>query len=386
VLSDEEILQIARWAVVIEEHYQKPMDIEWAKDGETGHLFVVQARSETVQSQKSASSLKAYKLKEKGNLLLTGLSVGEAISSGNVCRVLSVADIDKVQDGSVLVTEMTDPDWVPIMKRVAGIITDYGGRTCHAAIVSRELGIPAIVGTGDATRTLEDGQDVTISCAEGDEGKIYDGLLEFETVDVNLDDIPETRTKIMMNIASPSAAFQWWRLPALGIGLARMEFIINSSIKIHPMALVHYDDLKDQTAWQQIRDMTKGYADKCLYFVDKLALGVAKIAASQYPNPVIVRMSDFKTNEYANLIGGQQFEPKEENPMLGFRGACRYYSDRYREGFALECQAIKRVREAIGIDNVMPNIKPASRLICLLFNHATKPSEDINFLHATSNI
>jgi len=218
VLSDEEILQIARWAVVIEEHYQKPMDIEWAKDGETGHLFVVQARSETVQSQKSASSLKAYKLKEKGNLLLTGLSVGEAISSGNVCRVLSVADIDKVQDGSVLVTEMTDPDWVPIMKRVAGIITDYGGRTCHAAIVSRELGIPAIVGTGDATRTLEDGQDVTISCAEGDEGKIYDGLLEFETVDVNLDDIPEMRTKIIKvtQINAFTLSINWrWALPRL---------------------------------------------------------------------------------------------------------------------------------------------------------------------------
>ncbi|MGA7935035.1 MAG: phosphoenolpyruvate synthase [Kovacikia sp.] len=382
VLSDEEILQLARWAVVIEKHYQKPMDIEWAKDGETGKLFIVQARPETVQSQKSVSTLKTYKLKQKGNLLLSGLSVGEAIAAGKVCRVLSVADIDKVEDGSVLVTEMTDPDWVPIMKRVAGIITDYGGRTCHAAIVSRELGIPAIVGTGDSTRTLKDGQEVTISCAEGDEGKIYEGLLDFETVDVNLNDIPETRTQIMMNIASPSAAFQWWRLPAHGIGLARMEFIINSIIKIHPMALVHYDHLKDRTAWKQIRDMTKGYHDKRQYFVDKLALGIAKIAASQYPNPVIVRMSDFKTNEYANLIGGQQFEPKEENPMLGFRGASRYYSDRYREGFALECQAIKRVREFIGFDNIIimipfcRTLEEADKVLDVLASNGLKRGEN----------
>jgi pyruvate,water dikinase len=382
ILNDAEILQLARWAVAIESHYQKPMDIEWAKDGETGKLFIVQARPETVQSQRSASTLKAYKLQQKGNLLLTGLSVGDAVASGKVCRVLSVADIDKVEAGSVLVTEMTDPDWVPIMKQVAGIVTDYGGRTCHAAIVSRELGIPAIVGTGDATRTLKDGQEVTLSCAEGDEGKIYAGLLEFETVDVNLDDIPETRTQIMMNIASPSAAFQWWRLPAHGIGLARMEFIINSIIKIHPMALVHYDDLKDQAAWRQIRDMTRGYADKCHYFVDKLALGIAKIAASQYPNLVIVRMSDFKTNEYANLIGGQQFEPKEENPMLGFRGASRYYSDRYREGFALECQAIKRVREIIGFDNVIimipfcRTLEEADKVLEVLASNGLKRGEN----------
>ncbi len=353
VLSDAEILQLARWAVTIEAHYQAPMDMEWAKDGETGQLFIVQARPETVQSQRTGSSIKAYKLKDQGTRLLRGLSIGEAIASGRVCRVLSVEDIDKVKDGSVLVTEMTDPDWVPIMKRVAGIVTDYGGRTCHAAIVSRELGIPAIVGTGDGTRTLKDGQDVTVSCAEGDEGIVYEGLLDFETVDVSLDDIPETHTQIMMNIASPSAAFQWWRLPAHGIGLARMEFIINSIIKIHPMALVHYDELENRNAWRQIRDMTKGYKDKRNYFVERLALGISKIAASQYPNPVIVRMSDFKTNEYANLIGGQQFEPKEENPMLGFRGASRYYSDRYREGFTLECQAIKRVRETIGFDNVI---------------------------------
>ena len=353
VLFNEEILQLARWAVTIESHYGKPMDMEWAKDGDTDELYIVQARPETVQSQKSASSLKTYKLKEQGEEILAGLSIGEAIASGKVCRVQSSKDIDKVKDNSILVTEMTDPDWVPIMKRVAGIVTDYGGRTCHAAIVSRELGIPAIVGTRHATRTLEDEREVTISCAEGDRGIIYRGSLEYATESIDLHNVPETKTQIMMNIASPAAAFRWWRLPAQGIGLARMEFIINNLVKIHPMALVHYDELEDREAWQQIRDMTLGYEDKKDYFVENLAQGIGKLAASQYPHPVIVRMSDFKTNEYANLIGGQEFEPKEDNPMLGFRGASRYYSDRYREGFALECRAIKQVREQVGFDNVI---------------------------------
>ncbi len=352
VLTDEEILQLARWAVAIESHYGTPMDMEWAKDGDTGELYIVQARPETVQSQKSASSLKTYRLKEQGQEIVAGLSIGEAIAKGKVCRVESSKDIDKVKDNSILVTEMTDPDWVPVMKRVAGIVTDYGGRTCHAAIVSRELGIPAIVGTKDATRVLKDGEEVTISCAEGDRGIVYQGSLEFVSEEIGLEDVPETKTQIMMNIASPAAAFNWWRLPANGIGLARMEFIINNLVKIHPMALVHYDEL-EREAWQQIRDMTQGYEDKKDYFVENLAQGIGKIAASQYPDPVIVRMSDFKTNEYANLIGGQQFEPKEDNPMLGFRGASRYYSDRYREGFALECRAIKKVREKVGFDNVI---------------------------------
>ncbi|ASC73053.1 Phosphoenolpyruvate synthase [Halomicronema hongdechloris C2206] len=353
VISDDEILQLARWAVVIEDHYGRPMDMEWAKDGNTGELFIVQARPETVQSQRQAGTLKTYKLKQAGEVLLTGLSIGDAIASGRVCRVLSTKDIDQVEDGSILVTEMTDPDWVPVMKRVAGIVTDYGGRTCHAAIVSRELGIPAIVGTGDASRTLHSNQDVTLSCAEGDQGKLYAGQLEFEAIDVTLDDIPATRTKIMMNIASPAAAFHWWQLPVEGIGLARMEFIINTLIKIHPMALVNYDNLQDRDAWKTIRDLTKGYGDKREYFVDNLCRGIGKIAASQYPHPVIVRLSDFKTNEYADLIGGREFEGAEANPMLGFRGAARYYSPRYREGFALECQAIKRVREVMGFDNVI---------------------------------
>jgi pyruvate, water dikinase len=381
VLDNSEILQLARWACAIEAHYHKPMDMEWAKDGISGELYIVQARPETVQSQKGAGVLKAYKLKERGDLLLTGLSIGDAIAAGKVCRVLSTKDIDQVEDDSILVTEMTDPDWVPIMKRVAGIVTDYGGRTCHAAIVSRELGIPAIVGTGEATRMLKSGQAVTISCAEGDQGNIYTGILEFEAVEVDLKDIPETRTQIMMNIASPAAAFRWWQLPAQGIGLARMEFIINNIIKIHPMALIHYDELEDRHAWKQIRELTQGYEDKRQYFVETLAQGIAKIAASQYPHPVIVRMSDFKTNEYADLIGGRQFEPKESNPMLGFRGASRYYSDRYREGFALECQALKRVRELLGFHNVLlmipfcRTLEEADRVLEVLAENGLKRGE-----------
>ncbi|MGF1482380.1 MAG: phosphoenolpyruvate synthase [Cyanophyceae cyanobacterium] len=382
VLENSEILKLAQWAQAIESHYGQPMDMEWAKDGETGELFIVQARPETVQSQRTAGTLKTYKLKETGNKLVAGLSIGEAIATGKVCRVLNVENIDQVADGSILVTEMTDPDWGPVMKRVAGIVTDYGGRTCHAAIVSRELGIPAIVGTGEATRILADGQEVTVSCAEGDRGNVYEGILEYESPEVSLADVPETKTPIMMNIASPAAAFRWWKLPAQGIGLARMEFIVNNIVKIHPMALVHYDELADSQAWKTIRDLTQGYEDKREYFVEQLSLGIAKIAASQYPHPVIVRMSDFKTNEYANLIGGKQFEPTEENPMLGFRGASRYYSDRYREGFALECRAIRRVREEMGFDNVVIMIpfcrtpQEADRVMEVLAENGLKRGEN----------
>lgn len=353
VLSDEEILKLAQWALTIEAHYQKPMDMEWAKDGETGELFIVQARPETVESQKQADSLKTYSLKQQGKRLLKGLSIGGAIAAGKVCRIKSAEDISRFQEGAVLVTEMTDPDWVPVMKRAAGIVTDQGGRTCHAAIVSRELGVPAIVGTGKGTEVLADGQEITISCAEGEQGYVYQGILEFEEAEVSLEDVPKTQTSIMMNIASPDAALRWWRLPSDGVGLARMEFVINNVIKIHPMALIHFNQLQDQSARRQIEELTVGYKEKTEYFVEKLAFGIAKIAVAQYPNPVIVRTSDFKTNEYADLIGGQQFEPKESNPMLGFRGASRYYSDRYREGFALECRALKRVREEIGLENVI---------------------------------
>jgi len=352
-LGDEEVIKLATWACDIEQHYGKPMDIEWAKDGETGELFIVQARPETVQSQKKPSAMKTYQLKQDGRRLLSGLSIGEAIAAGKVCIIKEAKEIDRFREGAILVTGMTDPDWVPIMKRASAIITDFGGRTSHAAIVSRELGLPAVVGTSGGTEVLSDGQEVTVSCAEGEEGYVYEGILEFDESDIDLEGIPETETQIMMNIASPAASFRWWRLPCKGIGLARMEFIINNIIKIHPMALVGFDKLRSEDARQQIEALTRGYDDKAQYFVQHLSDSIAKIAASQYPHPVIVRMSDFKTNEYANLIGGEAFEPKEENPMLGFRGASRYYSNRYRDGFALECRAIKRVREEIGLTNVV---------------------------------
>ncbi len=353
VLSDEDILKLARWAVAIESHYARPMDIEWAKDGDTGELFIVQARPETVQSRKEAGSLRTYSLERKGKRLLTGLAIGDAIATGTVCRLKSPAEIAKFTDGAILVTETTDPDWMPIMKRAAAIITDHGGRTSHAAIVSRELGLPAIVGTAKATVTLKNGRDVTVSCAEGDIGYVYDGIGKFNVRDIGLEHIAQTTTKVMLNMANPAAAMRWWRLPADGIGLARMEFIINNIVKIHPMALVKFEELKDAGARRLILRMTQGLEDKPQYFVDTLAFGIARIAASRYPNPVIVRMSDFKTNEYAQLIGGRQFEPHEENPMLGWRGASRYYSEGYREGFALECRAIRKVREEIGLHNVV---------------------------------
>lgn len=353
VLDDDEVLQLARWAAAIERHYEKPMDIEWAKDGESGELFIVQARPETVQSRKEAGVLKTYTLREKSEVLLTGLAIGEAITAGKAQIIKSADEIDRFEEGNILVTGATDPDWVPIMKKAAGIITDHGGRTSHAAIVSRELGIAAVIGTDRGTRELEDGKEVTLSCAEGSEGRIYKGMLDYDEAEVNLENLPETRTQIMMNIASPAAAFRWWRLPSRGIGLARMEFIINNIIEAHPMALIKYDDLEDKEARRRIRELTRNYTDKSEYFVDQLSQGIATIAASQYPDPVIVRMSDFKTNEYADLVGGAQFEFAEENPMLGFRGASRYYSDHYRAGFALECAAIRRVREEIGLDNVV---------------------------------
>lgn len=353
VLTDPEILDLARWAVQVEKHYGKPMDMEWAKDGKTGELFLVQARPETVQSRKKVGVLKSYRIPQKGKPILTGLAVGDGVAAANVCRVKSAKDIGKFKEGSILVAEMTDPDWVPIMKKAKGILTDHGGRTCHAAIVSRELGLPAVVGTGKATELLKDGQPITLSCAEGLQGFVYAGLLPFEEKEIRLDAIAETRTQIMMNIASPDAAFQWWHLPVKGIGLARMEFLITDSIKVHPMALVNFKDLKDKKAKALIARMTEGYADKREYFVDKLSRGLAQIAATQYPHPVIVRLSDFKTNEYANLVGGREFEPPEENPMIGWRGASRYYSPGYQPGFELECEALKRAREVLGLNNII---------------------------------
>jgi len=355
VLNDAEILQLARWAVAIERHYGRPMDIEWAKDGETQALHIVQARPETVQGQRAASSsLRTWRLKDRRALpLLSGAAVGDAIATGEVCLIRGPRDIAQFRDGAILVTEATDPDWVPIMKRAAGIVTDQGGPTSHAAIVSRELGLPAVVGTRTAMATLRDGQSVTLSCAEGDEGKVYGGTLDFSVADIDLAALPRTRTKMMLNLANPAAALRWWRLPSAGVGLARMEFIINAHIRIHPMALVHFERVQDPAARQEIEALTRGFTDKTEFFVDRLARGIAKLAAPFHPNPVIVRLSDFKSNEYAHLIGGTAFEPIEENPMLGLRGASRYYNERYREAFALECRALVRVREEIGLDNVV---------------------------------
>jgi pyruvate, water dikinase len=353
VLTDAEVLLLARWACAIERHYGRPMDIEWARDGATGEMFVVQARPETVQSQRARGTFRLYKLTRKGAQLATGLAIGDAIVTGTVCRIESARDVSRFVPGAILVTRATDPDWGPIMKQAAAIVTDHGGRTSHAAIVSREMGLPALVGTGNATAVLADGQTITVSCAEGDHGFVYAGIGEFEVHDISVDDIPATRTKVMLNLANPATAFRWWRLPADGVGLARMEFVVNDHVRIHPMALVHYDTLEDAAARAQIDALTHGYADKTEYFVERLARGLARIAAVLHPHPVIVRMSDFKTNEYANLIGGAGFEPPEENPMLGFRGASRYYSPRYREGFALECRAIRKLREVLGFRNVI---------------------------------
>ncbi|MFQ6549011.1 phosphoenolpyruvate synthase [Aestuariibius sp. 2305UL40-4] len=353
VLSDAEILDLARQAVTIEAHYGQPMDMEWAKDGETGELFIVQARPETVQSRIDTGVLKSYSVTDTGEEIVRGLSVGSAVTSGRVCLIEHASDIERFVDGSILVTSTTDPDWVPIMKRATAIITDHGGRTSHAAIVSRELGVPAIVGTGDATHVLHDQQEVTLSCAGGDEGVVYAGSATISVEDMTLGDIPETTTRVMLNLANPAAAFRWWRLPFDGVGLARMEFVVNGAVQIHPMALVNYDTLTDQDAKERIGALTRGYENKPDYFVERLARGLSRIAAVAYPKPVIIRMSDFKTNEYAELLGGHAFEPDEENPMIGFRGASRYYSDRYREGFALECRAIRMLREEMGFDNVV---------------------------------
>ena len=417
-LEDNEILELGRWACLIEDHYSQvrgiytPMDIEWAKDGITNELFIVQARPETVQSQKNQTVLRNYRFggignreqgtgnREQGtgnsgafvqrlptgrtpqqsklpsgaatpqggnahqdreqeripNPLVTGRAVGEAIASGKVKIMLDVEQIDRFQAGEVLVTDRTDPDWEPVMKRASAIITNSGGRTCHSAIIARELGVPAIVGCNDATEVLQTGQEVTVSCAEGEEGKVYPGLIPFEIEENNIEDLPRTRTQILMNVGNPQEVFSLSAIPSDGVGLARTEFIIANYIQTHPMALLYFDSLEDENTKTKIAQMTALYADKPSYFVEKLAQGISRIAATFYPKPVIVRMSDFKSNEYANLLGGKQFEPNEENPMLGWRGAARYYDEGYKEGFALECKAIKQVREKMGLTNVIPMI------------------------------
>jgi pyruvate,water dikinase len=382
VLTDDEILTLARWAVTIEKHYGCPMDMEWARDGESGDLFIVQARPETVQARRQGGVFRSYSIEKKGTLLTQGLAIGDAVVAGQVCLIESAQDIGRFIDGAILVTSTTDPDWVPIMKRAAAIVTDHGGRTSHAAIVSRELGLPAIVGTGNATQVLHSGQEITVSCAEGDEGFVYEGTASFTEHRLDASALPATRTAVMLNLGNPGAAFRWWRLPADGVGLARMEFVIGNSIRVHPMALVHYDRLKDEAAKAQIGTLTAGYANKPEYFVDRLSRGLARLAASCHPRPVIVRMSDFKTNEYAGLIGGAEFEPEEENPMLGFRGASRYYAPQYREGFALECRAISRVRNEMGFANVVVmipfcrSVEEADRVLAEMNANGLKRGED----------
>jgi pyruvate,water dikinase len=353
VLADDEILTLARWAKKIEAHYGRPMDMEWAKDGRDGKLYVLQARPETVHSRRVSAALKTYRLKKKGKMLVSGLAIGSAVTSGKACVLKNASEANKFPDGAVLVAEMTDPDWGPIMKRASAIVTVHGGRTSHAAIISRELGLPAIVGAAGATKRLKTGQEITVSCAEGDTGFVYAGRIPFEIKNLSIDDIPKTRTKVMLNMADPAAAFRWWRLPIDGIGLARMEFIIANHIKIHPLALARFGKIRDARLRRKIEDLTVGYRSKAEYFVDRLSHGIARLAAGCHPHPIIVRMSDFKTNEYAKLIGGALFEPEEPNPMIGWRGASRYYSEGYRDGFALECQAIRRVRDELGLANVI---------------------------------
>jgi len=367
-ITDDDILTLAGYALKIEDHYSgktgesRPMDIEWAKDGIGGDLYVVQARPETVESQKALDILETYYLDRKGSILAIGKGVGEKIASGK-CRIIPDAShLSSFKPGEILVSDSTNPDWEPVMKTAAAIISNRGGRTCHAAIVSRELGIPAVVGAGNATEVIHTGQEVTVSCAEGDQGTVYEGILPFHVERLSLKDLRRPKTEIMMNLGNPEQAFSLSKIPNDGVGLARMEFIVNSYIKVHPMALVHPEKITDEAERRQLDELTFGYPDKKEYFVEKLAHGVGTIAAAFYPKPVIVRMSDFKTNEYAHLIGGRSFEPVEENPMLGFRGASRYYNERYREGFALECRAMKRVREEMGLNNLIIMIPFCRRL------------------------
>ncbi len=349
-INDEEVKELARQAVTIEQHYGKPMDIEWAKDGETGKLYIVQARPETVRSR-AGNVIERYRLLQTSDLLCEGRSIGHKIGSGIARVVKSIADMDQVVAGDVLVTDMTDPDWEPVMKRASAIVTNRGGRTCHAAIIARELGIPAVVGCGAATRSIKPGQAVTVSCAEGDSGFVYEGLLDFEVQTDDMKQLPEPPLKIMMNVGNPDRAFDFAQIPNAGVGLARLEFIINRMIGVHPKALLNFDQLQGETRTEVERKIS-GYADPVSFYVDRLAEGIATIAAAFAPKQVIVRLSDFKSNEYANLVGGREYEPHEENPMLGFRGASRFVSPEFKDCFELECRAMRKVREQMGLDNV----------------------------------
>ncbi|MDK2907870.1 MAG: pyruvate, water dikinase [Candidatus Woesearchaeota archaeon] len=388
VLSDDEILKLANWAMIIEDHYSEKrgkktfMDMEWAKDGITNELFIVQARPETVHSIKNKNVLEKYILKEKSKVLCEGMSVGSKIGTGIVSIIKDPSEIDSFVPGSVLVTEMTDPDWNPIMKKASSIITNKGGRTCHAAIVSRELGIPCVVGTVNATEVLKNGQEVTVDCSSGEKGYVYEGKLDFHIEKHELDKLPQTNTKIMINLGNPDVAFSYASLPVDGVGLVREEFIVNSYIKVHPLALLNFEDIQDENVKKEIEEITRNYESKPEFFKDMLAQGIATIAAAFYPKKVIVRLSDFKSNEYAGLIGGRFFEPNEENPMLGWRGASRYYSEEYKAAFELECASLKRVRDEIGLNNVQimvpfcRTVDEGKKVIEILANNGLRQGEN----------
>ena len=380
-LTDADVQQLAQYALVIEQHYGRPMDIEWGKDGTDGQLYILQARPETVKSQAKGQAEQRFKLKGTGTVLAEGRAIGQKIGTGPVRLVHNISEMDKVQPGDVLVTDMTDPNWEPVMKRASAIVTNRGGRTCHAAIIARELGIPAVVGCGDATERLKDGTLVTVSCAEGDTGKIYDGLLETEVTEVQRGEMPAIGTKIMMNVGNPQLAFDFAQLPNAGVGLARLEFIINNNIGVHPKAILDYPAV-DADLKKAVESVARGHASPRAFYVDKVAEGVATIAAAFWPKPVIVRLSDFKSNEYRKLIGGSRYEPEEENPMLGFRGAARYISEDFGEAFAMECEALKRVRNDMGLTNVqvmVPFVRTlgqAERVTKLLASHGLQRGKD----------
>lgn len=381
-INDAEVAELAEYALIIEKHYGRPMDIEWGRDGVDGKLYILQARPETVKSQEDRKdTLRRYRLNSKSEILCEGRAIGQKIGQGTVRTIRDASEMDQVKPGDVLVTDMTDPDWEPVMKRAAAIVTNRGGRTCHAAIIARELGIPAVVGCGDATRVLKAGMQVTVSCAEGDTGNIYDGLLDVEIIDLELDKMPKAPVKIMMNVGNPELAFDFAQLPNEGVGLARMEFVINRQIGIHPKALLEFDKLSPELK-ETISDRIAGYASPVDFYVDKIAEGVSTLAAAFYPKKVIVRMSDFKSNEYANLIGGQLYEPHEENPMIGFRGAARYVAESFRDCFELECRAIKKVRDVMGLTNVevmipfVRTLAEAEKVVEILAENGLKRGEN----------
>lgn len=380
-LTDDDVIELAQYALLIEEHYQRPMDIEWGKDGIDGKIYILQARPETVRSQAGNQVELKYQLKGQSTVLTYGRAIGQKIGAGPVRVIHDPSEMDRVQAGDVLVADMTDPNWEPVMKRAAAIVTNRGGRTCHAAIIARELGVPAVVGCGDATDVLKDGAMVTVSCAEGDEGKIYDGLIETDISEVHRGSLPEIPVKIMMNVGNPQLAFNFCQMPNQGVGLARLEFIINNNIGVHPSAILQYPNI-DQDLKMAVESVARGHASPEAFYVDKLAEGIATIAAAFYPKPVIVRLSDFKSNEYKKLIGGSRYEPDEENPMLGFRGASRYLSADFAKAFEMECTAIKRVRNDMGLSNVqimipfVRTVKQAEKVIGLLRNHGLERGQD----------